>query len=303
MIDFHSPELSDEKWIKEKISQMKFPTCEYSFGNIFSYTAIMDIKVAECYGCLVTRCTFIDGFVEYCFPAGDGDIEKALNEIIDDGIRNGVPFGIFGMNKDNAELLGKYYSDIFDIHYERDMCDYIYLSEDLISLKGRKYQPKRNHISYFEKNYNWKYEKISTDNISECLKMSEMWLELSQHDYKEPLKQELEIIRRAFSHYDKLGYIGGLLRVDGKVVAFTMGEKLNDDIFCVHFEKAYADLRGAYPMINRQFVKNELSSFKYINREDDTGSENLRKAKLSYYPAILAEKYEATYINENYSER
>lgn len=302
MIDFRSPELSDEKWIKEKISQMDFPTCEYSFGNILSYTAIMDIKVAECYGCLVTRCVFRDGFVEYCFPAGNGETEKALREIVEDGIKNGIPFGIFGMNKTNAELLGKHYSDCFDIHFERDMCDYIYLSDDLINLKGKKYQPKRNHISFFGKNFNWKYERIASDNISECIEMAEKWLELSQHEDKESLFQELEIIRRAFEFYDVLGYKGGLLRVDGRVVAFTMGEAVSKDIFCVHFEKAFTDIRGAYPMINRQFVMNELSEYKYINREDDTGSENLRKAKLSYYPAILADKYEATYINEAYSE-
>ena len=88
-----------------------------------------------------------------------------------------------------------------------------------------------------------------------------------------------------------------VFRVDGKVVAYTMGEKASDDVFCVHIEKAFADIRGAYPMINQQFVKNELSSFKYINREDDTGAENLRKAKLSYYPVILAEKYEAKLKN------
>lgn len=301
MIDFRSPQLSDEMWIKDKISQMKFPTCEYSFGNILSYTSIMDIKVAESYGCLVTRCIFRDGFVEYCFPAGNGDVVSALSEIISDGIKNGVPFGIFGMNEDDAEILSKHYRSCFDIHYERDMCDYIYLSEDLKNLKGKKYQPKRNHISYFEKNYNWVYEKISVENIPECIEMAERWLELSRHEDKESLRQELEIIRRTFDYYGQLRYKGGLLRVDGKVIAFTMGESLSEDIFCVHFEKAYTDIRGAYPMINRQFVINELSSYKYINREDDTGSENLRKAKLSYYPAILADKYEATYINENNS--
>ena len=303
MIDFHIPELSDEKWIKEKISQMEFPTCEYTLGNIFSYGAVMTIMVANCHSCLVTKCIHKDGFVEYCFPAGDGDIEKAVEALVEDGIKSKVPFGIFGMNKSNAEMLTKLYSHCFDIHFERSMCDYIYLSEDLINLKGRKYQPKRNHISYFEKNYNWEYEKISSENVAECLEMAEKWLEISQHEDKEPLYQEFEIIKRAFRFYNELGYIGGLIRVNGKVVAFAIGERVSDDIFCVHFEKAYTDIRGAYPMINRQFVKNELSSFKYINREDDTGSENLRKAKLSYYPAILAEKYEATYINENYSEQ
>ena len=112
-------------------------------------------------------------------------------------------------------------------------------------------------------------------------------------EYKEELEGELKIIKRVFDNYDKLDYVGGVLRVDGKVVAYTMGEPGPKDVFCVHIEKAFSDIRGAYPMINQQFVKNELSSYRYINREDDTGAENLRKAKLSYYPVALAEKYEA----------
>lgn len=295
MIDFRKPQLSDEKWIKERVSHLSFPTCEYSFGNIFSYTAMMDIKIADCFGCLVTKCTLNDGYVEYCFPVGDGDVEAALAEIVADGIQNGVTFGIFGMNKADADILKEHFSEHFDIRFERDMCDYVYLSDDLINLKGRKYQPKRNHISYFEKNYNWQYEKIDSASIPDCISMAEKWLELSQHEDKEPLYNELKIIKRAFEHYGQLAFTGGLLRVDGEVIAFTMGEKLSDDIFCVHFEKAFTHFRGAYPMINRQFVMNELSSYKYINREDDTGSENLRKAKLSYYPAVLADKFEATY--------
>jgi len=90
-----------------------------------------------------------------------------------------------------------------------------------------------------------------------------------------------------------LGFVGGLLRANGEVVAFTFGEEMNPEVFCTHIEKAYADVRGAYPMINREFAANALSQYKYINREDDTGSEGLRKAKLSYCPDILLEKYMA----------
>ena len=113
MIDFRKPELSDERWIKERVSRLQFPTCEYSFGNIYSYLAVMDIRIADCFGCLVSRCTFTDGFIEYCFPAGDGDVVSALREIIDDGIRNGLPFGIFGMNKNDADILKENYQDLF----------------------------------------------------------------------------------------------------------------------------------------------------------------------------------------------
>ena len=121
MLEFHSPGLEDMGWINEKISQMKFPTCEYTFGNIFSYTAKMDIKVALKYDCLVTKCQFIDGYVEYCFPAGNGDKIKAIDFIIEDGIRNKIRFGIFGMNDDDAKLLFEHFSDKFNIFLQRHL--------------------------------------------------------------------------------------------------------------------------------------------------------------------------------------
>ena len=57
-----------------------------------------------------------------------------------------------------------------------------------------------------------------------------------------------------------------------------------------NIEKAFADVQGAYPMINQQFVEHECMDYTYVNREDDAGEEGLRKAKLSYRPAFLEEK-------------
>ena len=89
---------------------------------------------------------------------------------------------------------------------------------------------------------------------------------------------------------EELELIGGILRVEGEVVAFTIGEPISDDTFVVHIEKAYAEIQGAYPMINQQFVEHECLKYKYVNREEDTGAEGLRKAKLSYQPVFLVEK-------------
>ena len=75
----------------------------------------------------------------------------------------------------------------------------------------------------------------------------------------------------------------------------------SSDTFDVHFEKA-ADHEGAYPMINRELVRLVLAEYpqiQYINREDDMGLENLRTAKLSYRPEFMAEKYCATWNDEN----
>ena len=298
MHELHTVSLEDKNWIKEILSEVDFYTCEYPFGNIFSYGAKMEIMVGEISGCLVTKCVQ-DDYVMYCCPIGKGNLKDAFDFILNDAKEDGRDFEIFGISPDIADFMSKNYGDVLDIFLVRDTFDYIYSSEDLINLAGKKYQPKRNHISYFMKNNNWSYERLSEYNIPECLEMSKLWLEGSLEEYREELEGELKIIKRVFDNYDKLDYVGGVLRVDGRVVAYTMGEPASKDVFCVHIEKAFSDIRGAYPMINQQFVKNELSSYKYINREDDTGAENLRKAKLSYYPAILAEKYEAKLKNVN----
>lgn len=296
MPDLHLVSLDDKKWINDILSEVDFFTCEYPFGNVFSYGAKMEIRVGNIEGCLVSKCVYND-YVMYCCPIGKGDMKKAVEFILDDAEKDGRDFGIFAISPDSAAFISKNFSDKLNISLERDTFDYIYNSEDLINLSGKKYQPKRNHISYFMKNNNWSYERITKENIPECYEMSKLWLENSLEEYREELEGELKIIKRVFDNYDKLDFVGGLLRVDGRVVAYTMGEPASKDVFCVHVEKAFSDIRGAYPMINQQFVKNELSSYRYINREDDTGAENLRKAKLSYYPAVLAEKYEAKLKN------
>lgn len=295
MLQFHSVTLEDKEWINEIFKKQKRLPCEYCFGNIFSYAAKFPIYVARVESCFISKC-IIDGQSIYCFPRGDGDTKKAIDFVIEDAKKEGHSCRFFAVGEADREFLMREYPDRFEITEDRDGMDYVYNSEDLINLRGKKYQPKRNHISFFEKNYHWTYERMNGKNVHECVEMSENWLYQSAHTDKTDLEDELKIIRRVADNFDALQYKGGLIRIDGEVIAYAMGEELTEDMFCVHFEKAYPGIRGAYPIINREFVKNELSSYRYINREDDVGSENLRKAKLSYYPEFLIEEYEAGLI-------
>ncbi len=291
MIEFRAPELSDKSWVKERLSKKDNLTCEYSFSNIFSYTEKMKLLIADVNGYLVTKC-YIDDVIGYCYPVGDGNIRDVLMLVINDMKQEDKACFLFGVNENDKAELETLFPESFDFELDRDGFDYIYLSSDLISLSGKKYQPKRNHISFFKKNYNWSYESMSAENVGDCYNMNIEWLEKSGSIYSEDLSSELKIIRKVFENFEALGCRGGVIRIDGKVVAFAMGEEINKDTFCVHFEKAFSDIRGSYAMINQQFVENELSAYKYIDREDDLGLENLRKAKLSYNPIRLPEKYE-----------
>ena len=113
---------------------------------------------------------------------------------------------------------------------------------------------------------------------------------MREEKWNEEMNQEISVLHEAFDHMQELGLVGGVLRRDGQIVAFSIGERLNSETFVVHFEKAYPDLQGAYPMINQQFVLHECEGYAYVNREEDTGDPGLRKAKLSYYPDILLPK-------------
>lgn len=123
----------------------------------------------------------------------------------------------------------------------------------------------------------WSYEPITADNLDECRAMNAEWEHRNREKDPEAMDDELDAINISFENYFDLGFVGGLLRANGEVVAFTFGEEMNPEVFCTHIEKAYADVRGAYPMINREFAANALSQYKYINREDDTGSEDCAK--------------------------
>lgn len=292
---FKRPQLADKGWVDGCLSNASGLSCEYTFGNIYNYVARLDVKIAELSGCFASKCRVGD-LLSYCYPVG-GDVGGALNAIVEDA--KGEAFSLFGLSAANARELERLLPGKFDIRLNRDAGDYVYLSSDLAGLEGKKYQQKRNHISYFVRNNRWEYERIASHNIEECIHMGREWLSDCQPDMYEDLYVEEIMIRRAFESYDALGFSGGLLRADGKVIAYTMGEPIDGETFCVHFEKAFAHIRGAYPMINREFVKNELSGYTYVNREDDLGAPNLRKAKLSYHPYKIIEKYDAVYNINN----
>ena len=175
--------------------------------------------------------------------------------------------------------------------YDRDQADYVYESEKLATLAGKKLHGKRNHINKFQKLYpNWSYEPLNDENMEECFQMALKWRNQNGCEEDPGKNAEMCVALNALRLYKELDQRGGVLRVDGQVVAFTIGEELCEDTFVVHIEKAFADIDGAYPMINQQFVQHECTGYQYVNREDDAGSEGLRKAKLSYRPAFLVEK-------------
>jgi hypothetical protein len=185
--------------------------------------------------------------------------------------------------------------DIFDYKFNRSVSDYIYSSEKLVNLTGKKLQSKRNHINRFKRENEWEYGSLSGNPslIKECKEMLDQWMEINMADKDPSLVYDDVATTLMLDNFEYLGLKGGVIRVRGKIVAFTIGEPLTRDTFVVHVEKAYTSIHGAYSIINQQFAEHETTGFTYINREEDMGFENLRNAKLSYQPDILLEKYNA----------
>ncbi len=292
MLDFKDIGLKDREWVNELLSYNDYMATEYCFTSLFIWADIFNTKIARYNDLLAIKSTY-NGRAGYIFPAGKGtdeEIASIIGMYREDARRCGLKAEMVSVIPQTREILERACPGSFGFEPVRDSFDYIYRTEDLINLKGKKYQPKRNHIARFRE-HEWQYEPIVEANLQECIRMNDEWCRINGCAGNMSMKSEACAVRKALANYMKLGLKGALLRTDGKVVAYTVGETLNSNTFIVHIEKAFSDIRGAYPMINREFLAHEAGSLTYVNREDDAGDEGLRNAKLSYVPAFLLEKY------------
>jgi hypothetical protein len=293
MVDFKEVELTDRQRARETLSYSDYRGCEYTFGNNFLWQCVFYTKIA----CYKDFYLIKSGGGGYFFPAGKGDFREAVEVLRADAAKDNSPLRFVTMNRESKNWLMKNYPGEFEFTTDRSFYDYIYNFADLSELKGKKYHSKRNFINRFRMN-KWCYEPITPQNVCECICMNERWLkecETAGSTIRDDssLIRENCVVNAGLEHFFDLGFTGGLLRANGEVVAFTFGEPVNRDTFVVHAEKAFARITGAYPAINNEFVNHACSGFAYINREEDMGLENLRKAKLSYHPAFLEEKFKA----------
>ena len=181
-----------------------------------------------------------------------------------------------------------------DVSYERDYSDYIYLGEDLATFKGKKYSGQRNHVNRFmRENDIWHFEEVSEANLPEIKAYFEKY---NSENEKESLTAVAERsgVREVLDNFRAYGFIGEALRVNGEIIGFFLCEAIHDTLI-VHVEKCERTVNGAYQMLAREeAAKYCIGTLKYVNREDDSGDEGLRKSKLSYHPAFMGEKYTVT---------
>lgn len=289
-LSFRKIELSDKIRACGLLEKSNFRGCEYTFGNNFVWRDIYNVEI-----CFFEDFYFVKQLngenTRILYPSGSGSVRRAV-ELIDEYCReNGLKPKILA-NSEKAKEIEACFPD-FHAEPMRDFYDYVYSAEELSELKGKKFHAKRNHLNRFAEN-NYTFEPINDENISDCAELNKRWCEENIDVDDDGKLDEQVVVQQSFEHYDELGYIGGLIRVNGICEAFSFGERSAEDCFVVHVEKASRRYQGAYAAINKELVDFLGGKYRYINREDDAGSENLRKAKLSYQPVFLEEKYYLT---------
>lgn len=298
MLDFQpiKPENNELFWTYYE--QFKNQNAENSFANLCCYSFLYQGEYCVIDDNLLTRIHFDYGKqLCYYMPLGNRDFKEVTQMIIDDSIAKKYQLNFI---IEAPEIIENIFPQQFDIISNRNMFDYLYLREDLQFLKGKKYQPKRNHINQFVNQYAYTFKEIHKEDREQCMQMLSVWREQEMNispEYKRDYDDEKNVIEYFFKYFNELRMYGGAIMLDDKMIAFSLGSPINADTFDTNIEKADRNYMGAYAIINKEMAAHMPENFKYINREEDKGIMGLRQAKLSYKPLKLIEKYVATYKN------
>ena len=283
-----------QDWVTKKLKEDQRALCEYSFASNYAWSPYFSLRLARFGESGIFR-YMGEKHDLFSFPFGGSEEDKLalLEQIMKLCEAEGETLEMAPLAQADYDFLRRHYPGQFLMAENRDMSDYIYEREKLVKLPGKKYHGKRNHIARFMDADDWCYEEITDANRADAKAMMDEWKNRRADAWNVELEQEFGAMTTALMEMKQLGLVGGLLRKVGQVVALSMGEPLNDDTFVVHYEKAFADVQGAYPMINQQFAEHAAEGYTFIDREEDTGDPGLRKAKLSYQPCRLEKKYTA----------
>lgn len=296
-MDFKEINIDAKPILDKYFDLVDYEACEYCFNTLYMWQHAYKTHyhIGDGFAILVGE---HNGEIFSILPLATKDkiqdaIEYAIN-FFDDG-KNKIYFR--GIDLNVVEMLKKLYPGRFEYIEERDIFDYVYDAEKLRTVKGRKLSGKRNHLNFFKREYGERVERrlLDENDFPECFELLKSWSATKDGDqeFEDSIDDEYIGMKKLFDNYsilkDKLKIYG--VFIDGKLEAFSMGEKINADMALVHIEKANADIRGLYPYINQMFICDIFPDVKWVNREEDMGVEGLRKAKMSYYPERFVEKY------------
>lgn len=297
-ICFKDIKLEDRIVISEIVRNSNIMSNQYSFPNLFCLSHKYNTKVfIEDKMLYVKQGARDTGDYEgYLMPIGNGNIEEAVNKLISNVNSHGKKLLLFGVPGKMKEDLENIFKTKFKYTNNRDWADYIYLSEKMISLSGRKLANKRSDAKKFYNEYGDRLyiEKISKKNIEGIRDFQQKWLRenIGHNEEKRQLEMENLAIQKGLDNFCDLGLEGIVMMIDEKIVAYSYGYPMTDNIVDVIIEKADYKYNNIYRVINIEYIKNCCKNHMYVNREEDIGLEGLRMVKMAYQPEILLEKFD-----------
>ncbi len=277
----------DAAWAAPVLHSSGRNICEYSFTTAYMWSRHYRVELARV-GDLPLLRSEHNGRYSYLTPVGEG-ADEVLKALRREALENGEALFLHSVDEDTLTHLKTLFPGRVHAEESRDDFDYVYRTADLAGLPGKAYHSKKNHISAFTRNHAWTYEPLSPENADEMAELSREWCR-EKGGCSHSLNAEACAIRRVLKTPELFCLSGGMVRVEGRPVAFTLGSPINDRVFDVHVEKALSAFSGAYAVINREFAAT-LTEYEFLNRENDMGIEGLRRAKLSYKPAEILAKY------------
>lgn len=264
--------------------------CEYNFANLYLWGRQRAAFLGE-------NLVFFSQFNQksvYLFPLCHGNVKEVIDAIIHDARTRDIPCRLTSLSHEDCDLLESLYPDQFRFHHDRNTFDYLYNIQDLATLKGKKFQKKRNHLNKFKQLHpQFRVEPITEENMPLVEDLLARWYKARlEADPSADFYMEQVALSKALHHWKELD-MEGLVLMDGEeILAMTMGSFLSCHTFDVQFEKAIDD--SAYVAMCSSFASHLMEKYPqlvYLNREDDLGIEGLRKSKLAYNPVMLIEKH------------
>ncbi|WML37783.1 phosphatidylglycerol lysyltransferase domain-containing protein [Clostridium sp. OS1-26] len=299
MMDFKKLALEDKQLFYKYLNPYKFLSCEYSFTTLYIWKDACDIQYAIYKDSLIIKKKDFEGNYYFMQPLGykEEDLKELLKYLLQYQRENNMKYIFKDLEEDFAEKIKSIYKEEQDIciKEDRDNFDYLYEADKLIKLSGKKLHGKKNHYNSFVKEYDYEVKEITNNKIiDDVINAAEKWFRENNNNDK-MLYYETAAIKEIVQNMNLFNLKGIAVYVDNQVVAFSLGEKLNDKLAVIHIEKGDMNYKGVYSFINKTFIDMCFSDVKIINREQDLGIEGLRKAKLSYYPFKLEKKFILSY--------
>jgi len=277
--------ISDKPLLDRLFADIQPRISELTFAGLYLFRKAHDYKLATVADSIVVLGRGYDG-TEYFLPPLGGGVAKALKDMFAGGLSLYGADDLFVdryLDKDNAQVAEL-----------RDSFDYLYLREELATLPGSRFHKKKNRINYFTNRHDYSVRLFSSEHVDGCLGLLETWKQVSGNNSDGYVLMEVEATSEALRSSEILGLTGIVIIVDGNVVAFALGEQLNQETAVCHFEKADPFSEGLNQLVNREFARLLFQECRYLNREQDLGDMGLRSAKLSYHPVELVKKYLVT---------